>query len=92
MWKNYALVSFVLPPQGTTFVGMGSGAAKVPELSSAWGYNWATQLQADINSGDWPSRLGVGCKASDPTLENTSCYEISNKSDLSEKANIHKGL
>jgi hypothetical protein len=48
--------------------------------------------QGDINSGDWPSRLGVGRKVSDFTLENTSCYEISNKSDLSEKAKTHKGL
>jgi len=72
-------------------VGTGSGAPEVPELPSARGYNWATRPQGDINSGDWPSRLGVGRKASDLTLENTSCYEISNKSDLSEKAKLTKG-
>jgi hypothetical protein len=73
-------------------MGMGSGAPEVPELPSAWGYNWANRPQGDINSGEWSSRLGVGRKASDLTLENTSCYELSNKSDLSEKAKIHKGM
>jgi hypothetical protein len=58
------------PPQGPTFVGTGSGAPEVPELPSARGYNWATRPQGDINSGDWPSRMGVGSKASDLTLEN----------------------
>jgi hypothetical protein len=48
--------------------------------------------QVDINSGDRLSRLGVGRKSSDLALENTSFYEISNKSDLSEKAKTHKGL
>jgi hypothetical protein len=33
------------------------------------GYNWATHPQGHINSGDWPSRLGVGRKASDLSLE-----------------------
>jgi hypothetical protein len=80
------------PPQGPTFVGTGSGAPEVPELPSAWGYNWATRPQVDIHSGDRLSRLGVGRKSSDLALENTSFYEISNKSDLSEKAQTHKGL
>jgi hypothetical protein len=79
-------------PQRPTFVSTGSGDPEVPELPSAWGYNWATRPQGDMNSGDWPSRLGVWPKASDFVLQNTSCYEISNKSDLSEKAKIHKGL
>jgi hypothetical protein len=26
------------------------------------GYNWATQPQGYVNSGDWPSRLGVGLR------------------------------
>jgi len=56
---------------------MGSGTPEVPELPSAWGYNWATQPQRDIISGDWPSRLGVGRKASDLTVEKNHCYEIS---------------
>jgi hypothetical protein len=73
-------------------VGTGSGAPEVPELPTAWGYNWATLPQGDINSGDWPSRLGVGRKASDLILENTSWYEISKRVDLSEKAKILKGL
>jgi hypothetical protein len=77
-------------PQGRTYVGTGSGAPEVPDLHSAWGYNWATRPQGDIHSTDWPSRLDVGRKASDLTLENTSCYEISNKSYLSEKAKIHE--
>jgi hypothetical protein len=46
------------------------------------GYNWAIRPQGDINSGDWPSRLGAGWKASDLTVQSTSCYEISNKSDV----------
>jgi hypothetical protein len=79
-------------PQGPTFVGTGSGAPKVPELHSAQGYNWATRPQGDINYGYWPSRFRVGHKASDLILENTSCCEVSNKSDLSEKAKTHKGL
>jgi hypothetical protein len=83
---------YFMSPQGPTFVGTGSGAPEVPELPSAWEYNWATRPQRDINSWDWPSWLGVGRKTSDPTLENTSCYLISNKSDLSEKAKTHKGL
>jgi hypothetical protein len=73
-------------------VGSGNGAPEVPELPSAWGYNWATRPQGDINSVVCTSRLGVGRKASDLTLENTSCYEISNKSDLSKKAKTHKRL
>jgi hypothetical protein len=36
--------------------------------------------QGDINSEDWASRLGFGRKASNLTLENIYCYEISNKS------------
>jgi hypothetical protein len=64
----------------------------LPELHIAWGYNWATWPQGDISSGDWISRLGVGSKASDLALENTSCYEISDKSYLAEKAKTHKGL
>jgi hypothetical protein len=79
------------PPQGPTFVGMRSGAPEVPELPSSWGYNWATWPQGDINSGDWPSRLGVGRKASNLILENTCCYEISNKSDLPDKPKSTKG-
>jgi hypothetical protein len=51
------------PPQGPR-----SGAPEVPGLPSAWGHNWATWPQGDINSGEWPSRLRIGCKASDPTL------------------------
>jgi hypothetical protein len=78
-------------PQGATFVDTGSGALEVPELPSAWGHNWVTQAQGDINPGHWPSRLGVGHKASDLTLENTSCYEISNKSDLSEMPKSTRG-
>jgi hypothetical protein len=74
------------------FVGRGSGAPEVRELPSAWGCDWAVRPQGVINSGDWPSRLGVGCMANVLTLENTSCCEISNKSELSEKAKTHKGL
>jgi hypothetical protein len=58
---------------------MGSGAPEVPELPTAWGYSWVTQHQGDINSEDWSSRLGVGRKASDLTLENISCCEVSNR-------------
>jgi uncharacterized protein (DUF2235 family) len=83
--KVFTTAAFPTSPQGPTFVGTGSGTPEVPELPSAW-------PQGDINSGDWLSRLGVGRKASSLTLENTSCYEISNKSDLSEKAKTHKGL
>jgi hypothetical protein len=90
--STWCLSIRILSPQGPTFVGTGSGAPEIPELPSAWGYTWATWPQGDINSGDWPSRLGVGHKASNLTLENTYCYEISNKSDLSEKAKTHKGL
>jgi hypothetical protein len=85
-------VVLLLFPQGPTFVGTGSGAPEIPELPSSRVCRRVTRPQGDINSGDWPSRLGVGGKARDLTLENTSCYEISNKSDLSEKAKTHKGL
>jgi hypothetical protein len=47
-------------------VGTGCGTPEVSELPSAW----ATRPQAGINSGEWPSRLEVGHKASDLTLEN----------------------
>jgi hypothetical protein len=77
------LMTIIVSPQGPTFVGTRSGAPEVPELPSAWGYNWDTRPKVNINSGDWPSRLGLGHKASDLILENISCYEISNKSDLS---------
>jgi hypothetical protein len=60
-------------------VGTGSVAPEVPELPSAWGYSWATRPNGDINSGDWSSRLGVGRKASDLTLENISCCKVSNR-------------
>jgi hypothetical protein len=66
---------------------MGSDTPEVPELPSAWGYNWATPHQGEINSVDWPSRLGVGHKASNLTLENIYHYKISNKNigmDLSK--------
>jgi hypothetical protein len=58
-------------------VGRVSGALEVPELPTACGYRWATRPQGDINSGDWSSKLGVGRKASDLTLENISCCEVS---------------
>jgi hypothetical protein len=50
-------------PQGSTYVGTGSGAPEVPELPSARGYSRATRPQGDINSGDWSSRLGFGRRA-----------------------------
>jgi hypothetical protein len=53
-------------PQGSTFVGTGSGAPEVPELPSALGYSRATRPHGDINSGDWSSRLGVGRRANIP--------------------------
>jgi hypothetical protein len=62
-----------ISPQRPTFVGTGSGTPEVPELPSAWGYNWAIRPQGDINSGDWPSRFGIGRKVSDLTLENIYC-------------------
>jgi hypothetical protein len=80
-------VKETLTPQGPTFVRTGSVTPEVPELPSAYGYNWATRSQGDINSGDWPSRLEVGRKARDLTLENIACYEISDKNrqvDLSK--------
>jgi hypothetical protein len=73
-------------------VRTGRGAPEVPEIPNASGYDWAIRPQGDINSGDWPSKLAVRRKASDLTLENTYCYEISNKSDLSGKAKTHKVL
>jgi hypothetical protein len=60
-------------------VGMGRGTHEVPDLPSACGYSWATWPQGDINSEDWSSRLGVWHKASDLTLENISCCEVSNR-------------
>jgi hypothetical protein len=42
----------IIPPQGPTFVGTGIGGPEVPELPSAWGYNWATRPQGDVNSGE----------------------------------------
>jgi hypothetical protein len=71
-FKNYQKLKFTSngerrAPHGPTFVGMGNGTPEVPELPSAQGYNWATRPLRDINSGDWPSRLGVGREASDLT-------------------------
>jgi hypothetical protein len=54
-------------PQGSTFVGTGSGAPEVPELPSARWYSRATRPHGDINSGDWYSRLGVGRRANIPS-------------------------
>jgi hypothetical protein len=34
-----------------------------------WGYNWATLSLGDINTGTWSSRLGVGHKADDLSLQ-----------------------
>jgi hypothetical protein len=62
-------------PQGSTFVGTGSGAPEVPELPSARGYSRATQPQGDINSGDWSSRLGVGRRANTPASLRIYCSE-----------------
>jgi hypothetical protein len=53
-------------PQGSIYVGTGSGAPEVPELPSSWGYSRATRPQGDINSGDWSSTLGVGRRANNP--------------------------
>jgi hypothetical protein len=83
--------------EGPTFVGTGSVTPEVPELPSAWGYNWATWPQGDTDSGEWPSRLGVGRKASDLTLEKLIATKSQTRtagwSDLSEKAKTHnKGL
>jgi hypothetical protein len=65
-------------------VGTGVSTPEVPELPITWGYNWATRPQRDINSSDWPSRLGVDRKASDLTLENIYCYGISNKNNWND--------
>jgi hypothetical protein len=35
-----------------------------------WGYNWATLLLEDINTGSWSSRLGIERKADDLALQN----------------------
>jgi hypothetical protein len=37
-------------PQGPTIVGTGNGTPEVPELSSAWGYTWATLSPEVINT------------------------------------------
>jgi hypothetical protein len=58
-----------IPPQGPTFMGRGSGTPEVRGLPSAWEYNCATRPQGDVYSGEWSSRLGVGRKASDLTVE-----------------------
>jgi hypothetical protein len=73
-------------------VGTVRGALEVPELPSVRRYSCVTRPQGDMNYGDWPYRLGVGRKASKLILKNTFYYEISNKSNLSEKAKTHKGL
>jgi hypothetical protein len=90
-WKcKFAGTEGMHPLRRLTFVGMGSWTPKVPELPRAWGYNWATRPQGDINSGNWPSSLGVGYKARDLTLENLLLRNLRN--DLSEKAKTHKWL
>jgi hypothetical protein len=93
--KFYSITSQYFP-SGAHIVGMGSGSPEVPELTSAWGYNWATHPQGDINSGDWPSRLGVGSKASNLTLEKLNATKsqtrIARWIILPEKAKTHKGL
>jgi hypothetical protein len=80
-------------------VGMGSGIPEVPELLSDWRYNWATRLQGDINSGDWPSRFGGGGvwhKTSDLISNKNSQLDLAMDrkawSDLFEKAKTHKGF
>jgi hypothetical protein len=37
---------------GAKIFGTESGTPEVPELPSAWRYNWATRHQGNINSGD----------------------------------------
>jgi hypothetical protein len=37
-------------PQGPTIVGTGNGTPEVPELPSAWGYNWCTLSPGVINT------------------------------------------
>jgi hypothetical protein len=81
------ILIIIIIPSGAHIVGTGSDAPKVLELPCAWGYSWATRPQGDINSGDWSSRLGVGRKASDLTLENISCCEVSNRDSRMDLSN-----
>jgi hypothetical protein len=45
-------------PQEPTFAGTGNGTPEVPELPSAWGYNWATQPPGGYKF--WGLALQVG--------------------------------
>jgi hypothetical protein len=35
---------------------------------SAWGYNWATLSLGEMNTGTWPSKLGVGLETDELAL------------------------
>jgi hypothetical protein len=54
----------------------------------AWGYNWATQSPGDINMETWPSRLGIGRGADNPTPEKNYCHETFSM----KEAKAHPGL
>jgi hypothetical protein len=62
-------------PQGVQIEGTGSGAPEVPDPPIARGYSRATRPQGDINSGDWSSRLGVGCRANTSASLKIYCSE-----------------
>jgi hypothetical protein len=55
---------------GDHICGYGKWRSRGYWATQCLGYTWATHPQGHINSGDWPSRLGVGRKASDLSLEN----------------------
>jgi hypothetical protein len=43
-------VELLVTPQGPTIVSMGNGTPELTELSSAWGYRWATFSPGVINT------------------------------------------
>jgi hypothetical protein len=71
-------------PQGSTFVGMGSGAPEMPELLTAWDIA-GTQPQGDIYSGNMFSRLGVGRRANNSAPLKIYCSDHTLKKEAKAK-------
>jgi hypothetical protein len=76
-------------PLGSQIFGTGSGTPGVPELPSAWRYNWTTRHQGNINLGTSPPGWGLGVRPA--TLPwKTLATKCQTRNNLSYKAKTHR--
>jgi len=73
--------TYKIPPQGPTFWVRQVAFPRYLSCPVPGGITGLLSPQGDINSGDWPSRLGIGRNASDLTLEKLTATKSQTRID-----------